>query len=234
MPEIKKDELTVGTGQYTEYAGQAAPMDLSQLAAQLANLQKQLDALKNSPAEPGPGEKGHDYAKSEHFQAFKTDLAAAQKNLLDIMKTFADRERVFIATCITATSYNGQGNGTGTSYFNSLDSIDEDSLSASLEPFTNPRRIALLKVLIDRPLTVSEITHDTGLVGGQLYHHLTNLIEAGLINKKGDKYYACGQTQGLIAGLIAAIGGTKIAQRGNKDSDAPVWLQGGSTIVNDD
>ncbi|MBE3577776.1 MAG: winged helix-turn-helix transcriptional regulator [Limnochordales bacterium] len=61
--------------------------------------------------------------------------------------------------------------------------ISEEQVATTLEPFVSPKRIKILKELFKAPLSSSELTLRTGLVGGQLYHHLTVLEEARMIAK---------------------------------------------------
>jgi DNA-binding transcriptional ArsR family regulator len=179
------------------------------LEEQIALISKELQNLR---AQENTLNESNDFEQNDEFKSLKPQFDEAQTALMDIMKKMINANRMFIATCLSATSYKGQGHGIGTSFFNSLDNISEDGLSAALEPFSNPRRITILKALIEKPLTANELAKKTGLIGGQLYHHLSNLEKAGMINKEADKYHADGQIQGILAGLIAAIGGTKIAR----------------------
>jgi DNA-binding transcriptional ArsR family regulator len=100
--------------------------------------------------------------------------------------------------------------GTGT--FSSFDDLNEEGLSAALDAYTNPRRIAILKVLVKGEMTATEISQRTGLQSGQLYHHLSILESAKLINKTADRYKADTRVQGLLCGLYAVIGGMDIAR----------------------
>ena len=175
---------------------------LTSLQNQLQKLHQEIESLKTTPKDSIFTHRSYDIDYDE--------LERAQNNLLEIMKKITSESDVkFMSVCFTSTSYNGTGSGTGTSMFNSLDSIDEDALATNLEVFTNPRRITILKNLIDAPLHANEISQRTGFVGGQLYHHLNILEEAGLIRKENDKFYANGDTQGKLASLVAVVGGMR-------------------------
>ena len=118
-----------------------------------------------------------------------------------------------MALCISKSiMFEGSGTGVSASCIESFDDINEEGMSAAAEVFTNPRRIAILKVLIAEHLTAAEITQKTGLVGGQLYHHLSNLENAGLIVKENEKYRAHGSAHGLLIKLYAVLGGMKLAR----------------------
>jgi DNA-binding transcriptional ArsR family regulator len=69
-----------------------------------------------------------------------------------------------------------------------VEAISEEQVATTLEPFVNPRRIKILKELLKEPLSSSELILRTGLVGGQLYHHLTVLEEAKMIAKDRERY----------------------------------------------
>ena len=90
--------------------------------------------------------------------------------------------------------------------------IDEEKLATALDVFTNPRRIGIIKLLHGQTLTGSEISQKSGLVGGQLYHHINILENSGLIQKEGDKYRAEKRALQLLAALSAAVGGMKLAR----------------------
>ena len=185
--------------------------NIQAIEEQLEKLRREIENLKsNKIAEKG--ESSPDYSESSSYRENHGDFEKLQKQTAEVMKKMIEGQRMFAATCISVTNYNGQHSGIGTTVFNSLDAIVEDGLSAALEPFSNPRRISVLKALIDEPLAANEISKKTGLVGGQLYHHLSNLEDAGLIFKEKDKYHAAGSAQGVLAGLIAVVGGTKIAR----------------------
>lgn len=118
----------------------------------------------------------------------------------------ADKHIKIFATVISVTA---DSSGVTTS-ISDLNSIDEDGLAAALEPFTNPRRIKLLKILMEEELAANELSQATGLVGGQLYHHLQNLENAGLIEKSYDKYRIVNKE--ILGALMVAVGNTKIAK----------------------
>ena len=120
-----------------------------------------------------------------------------------------------MAICICkAVKYEGSGTSMSTTCIESFNDLSEEGISATAEIFTNPRRIAILKILIEEngALTATEITQKTGLVGGQLYHHLANLENAGLIVKENEKYKAHGSAHGLLISLYAVLGGMKLAR----------------------
>ena len=120
-----------------------------------------------------------------------------------------------MAICICkAIKYEGSGTNISATCIESFNDLNEEGISATAEIFTNPRRIAILKILIEEngALTATEITQKTGLVGGQLYHHLANLENAGLIVKESEKYKAHGSAHGLLISLYAVLGGMKLAR----------------------
>ncbi len=177
---------------------------IKRLETRLEEMQKELEQLKN----PKPEDKNNDL-----FETHREALAEAQKSVMDVLKKMIEDGAKAAGTVISVTAFDGTGNGTGTSVFHSLDDLAEDGLAAALDVFTNPRRISILKLLIPEAMTPSEISRNTGLVGGQLYHHLSILENAGLLFKTADKYRTKGETQILLCGLHAAVGGMDIAKR---------------------
>lgn len=128
-------------------------------------------------------------------------------------KILGDNGIKAMGVCISKSiMFDGSGTWMTTSVIKSIDEISEEGISAAAEVFTNPRRIAILKVLIAETLTATEITQKTGLVGGQLYHHLNSLENAGLIVKENEKYKAHGSAHGLLIRLSTVLGGTKLAR----------------------
>ena len=149
------------------------------------------------------------------MEKYNDELTRLETEISDLMNKICDEtEYKMIAMCISKVRINGRYGGTdiSLSYSKSFDGICDEGLAAAAEVFTNPRRIAILKVLAFDDLTASEIAQKTGLIGGQLYHHLANLENAGLIAKENEKYKASQGTYGLLTSLCAVFGRMKIAK----------------------
>ena len=182
----------------------------TQMQAMLENMQKQLDDMR----------KNQEDAKVEvevsklNFAALQDEINAQQDENVSLMgKMLIDNDGIKALTAILiATKFDKLSKVISTCVCASLDDINEDGLSAALEPFTNPRRVKLLKVLIEKDLPANEISQTTGLVGGQLYHHLQNLESAGLIEKLADRYRATDSAKSVLCAVYTAIGGMRIAQ----------------------
>ena len=180
---------------------------IEELEARLAEMQRELEKLKNPVAE--------EKKKANPFEKYKDELAIAQKSVINIFKQMLEDGEQAVSTVLSATAFKGSsnsGNSSSTINIKIVDDINEDGMAAALDIFTNPRRIAVLKLLISKELTPSEISQQTGLVGGQLYHHLSILENAGLIEKSSDKYRTKGEAQTLLCGLYAIVGGMDIAK----------------------
>jgi hypothetical protein len=67
---------------------------------------------------------------------------------------------------------------------------------------------------LNSPMTSGELSQKTGCVGGQLYHHLANLENAGLIAKEGDRYAVKEMAMGKLLGLATVTGGLPMAKNG--------------------
>jgi hypothetical protein len=96
---------------------------------------------------------------------------------------------------------------------NSIDDIDDERIVHSLEPFTNPRRIKIMKTLFTDSLTSSQLMKKTGLVGGQLYHHLSILESGRLVMKIHDKYVLSQSGARLFMVLMLFSGETEANTR---------------------
>ena len=151
------------------------------------------------------------------YDKYKDKLESARTDLFNVYGEIVDTEKIHsITTYISVGRHPDTGKvvmlccGTGT--FSTFDDLNEEGLSAALDVYTNPRRIAILKVLVGIEMTASEISQRTGLQGGQLYHHLSILESAKLIIKTHDRYKNDMRVQGLLCGLFAVIGGMDIAR----------------------
>jgi hypothetical protein len=67
----------------------------------------------------------------------------------------------------------------------STEDIAGPELCAFCVPFSSPQRIAILNALARGRRSTGEVAERTGLAGGQLYHHLKELIHAGLVTASG-------------------------------------------------
>lgn len=178
-----------------------AAMQPEQLEGLLATMQQELEKKKQESKD-----------KAFPFPQYEERLEKAQAEMGELLKAFIDEGAVAASIVMSCTAFDGKGTSVGLCIYNTLDDLNEDGLSAALDVFINPRRIAILKLLIPANMTASEISKKTGLVGGQLYHHLECLINANLIEKRGDTYRTKGDTQALLCGLSAAVGGMNIAK----------------------
>jgi DNA segregation ATPase FtsK/SpoIIIE-like protein len=180
-----------------------ANMNPDDLEGLMAAMQQELEKKKNEP-------KNDEFPNTQH----KEQLDKAQHEMGEFLKTVIADGAAAVSVAMSCTAFDGNGTA-AVCVLHSLDDLNEDGLSAALDVFTNPRRIAVLKLLIPAGMGASEISKKTGLIGGQLYHHLACLENAGLIVKYGDTYRAKADTTALLCSLNAAVGGTKIAAMGN-------------------
>ena len=187
------------------------PNDYEEIKNTILKLQEKVEKLEKENKEL-KGETNEPQANTKQWEY----LDNAGKYASDEMNKILEENNNIIATamCIRKLNIPNFTNGTSISStcIESIDNISEEGISAALEVFTNPRRIAILKVLMGQRLTATEITQKTGLVGGQLYHHLSNLDNAGLIIKEDEKYRAHPDAPALLIGLYATLGGMKIAR----------------------
>lgn len=179
---------------------------IKKLQEEVAKLKKENDDLKS----------GKNNADSQVNNRYSEVIDNVGKYAAQEMDKILDENGVkAMAVCICkAIKYEGSGTNISATCVESFNELSEEGISATAEIFTNPRRIAILKILIEEnnSLTAVEITQKTGLVGGQLYHHLANLENAGLIVKENEKYKAHGSAHGLLISLYAVLGGMKLAR----------------------
>jgi len=189
------------------------PNNYDEIKEALQKLQEKVDVLEkeNQELKSGATEVKEPEENNKHIEILDNIGKYADK---EMDKFFENSNIIATSMCITKTKIINFTSGTSmsSSCIDSFDSINEEGLSAALEVFTNPRRINILKVLMSQPLTATEITQKTGLVGGQLYHHLSNLENAGLIIKENEKYKNHPDAPKMLICLYAALGGMKIAR----------------------
>ncbi|MCL1786426.1 MAG: winged helix-turn-helix domain-containing protein [Defluviitaleaceae bacterium] len=188
---------------------------IMELEAQLAHMQQELEKMKQTQDQPP--------AKPDPFTIYQPQLEKAQAEIQDIFKDMGKNHGTVLASTVVGIAYTrgGFAGNVGTCVCHTVDEIPEEALATALDVFSNPRRITVLKALMRQPLTGSEISQKTGLVGGQLYHHLSILENAGLIHKNGDRYEILDSAQLLLGGLYAAVGGMDMARPAGDDGNTP-------------
>ena len=183
---------------------------LMELQEQLAQMQKEIERLQQEKDAPRAPSKGLYDKYSEQIDAAREAMFDAYGQILRVEDVHS------LTTYVSVGKSTKDGKiillGSGTGMFDSLDSLNEEGLAAALDVFTNPRRIAILKVLVKSDMSASEIGQSTELKGGQLHHHLSILESAKLITKTGDKYKAERRVEGILCGLYAVIGGMEISR----------------------
>ena len=182
-----------------------------ELETQLALMQKEIENMKQQEAEkkePHSSAKSVIYKHGERIESAKNDLFNVFGEILDGENIHSITAYVSVGRFADSGKVGMLCSGTG--IHSSFDMLDEERLSAALDVYTNPRRIAILKVLVKSEMTPSEISQHTRLQGGQLYHHLSILESSKLITKTADKYRVDARVPGLLCGLYAVIGGMDI------------------------
>ena len=182
---------------------------IMEIEEKMAFMQRELDALKEAEAKKTPS------VSAGIHKRYKGRLEKAQLEVAAILQEMIAEgvELAGIAVLYSKTKQNAVNSNVSVFTTDTLDELDEDGLCAVLDVFTNSRRVTLLKLLINNELTASGITKKSGLIGGQLYHHLSSLENAGLIERAGDKYKARGTAQTLLCGLYTIIGGMDLLRK---------------------
>jgi hypothetical protein len=173
-----------------------------QIQQNLDALQKQLDTMKTEPILELPNLQG---SLHEQFKEKSNEL-------LQIMKEMIKESGI----CMSAVfSVGGEEyGGLSETVFCSVDNIekiDESKISAAVEAFSSPKRIAIIKALIAKKfLSSNELTMKTGCIGGQLYHHLSNLEAAQIVCKSNEMYTLTDSGRNIINGILGIVFGEKI------------------------
>lgn len=190
-------------------------MGLPEIKNEMQKLQEEIEKLKREN-QALKEEKGQAEEKPGLLQEYAAELDEAMKPVKKLLdKIFEENKIEAMATCISKIHIPERTSGTNlnTAVLKSIDDdFNEESFAAACEVFTNPRRLTILKLLIKENLTASGIGQKTGLVGGQLYHHLTNLENAGLIKKDGDIYMIMPQVCEMLIEMYTVCGMMKIAK----------------------
>ena len=150
---------------------------------------------------------------SEEYRHGLDKAVEPVSELMDKILEEHEAEAMVISISKTRDSSNGVKTMCLKSVLNSIDELIEDKLTPVCEIFTNPRRIAILKILSKEKLTASEIGQKIGLVGGQLYHHLSSLESQRFIKKDGDKYENNMDAYVQLIELYACFGFMLIAKK---------------------
>ena len=181
---------------------------------EIKKLQEEIEKLKseNKKLKENAPEKIPDV-----FEEYRVELDEHLNAIVKLMdKVFDENQNKVdaLAVCISKTrnAFGGGNTSIVTACWKAIEELHEEGFAAACEVFTNPRRISILKILAKEKLTASEIGQKTGLVGGQLYHHLASLENSGFIKKIDDKYETTPDVQGLLIKLYACLGSTKIAR----------------------
>jgi len=68
--------------------------------------------------------------------------------------------------------------------------MDEEKVVGEvIDPLSNPQRLEIMKLMLDRPASYSLLSRESGLKGGNLLFHLQKLLSAGMIvqnQERGD------------------------------------------------
>ena len=173
-----------------------------QIQQNLDALQKQLDTMKSEPILELPNMQGN----------LRDKFKEKSDELLQIMKRMIKEGGI----CMSAVfSVGGEEYGESSeAVFCSVDNIekiDESKISAAVEAFSSPKRIAIIKALIAKKfLSSNELTMKTGCIGGQLYHHLSNLEAAQIVCKSNEMYTLTDSGRNIINGILGIVFGEKI------------------------
>ena len=184
------------------------PNNYDEIKEALQKLQEKVEILEkeNQELKSGGIEVKEPEENNKHIEILDNISQYADKEMDKIFEVNSDIIAASICVSRSKTLHGSEINKT-TTCIKSFDEIDENKLSLAVEVFTNPRRITILKVLLSNPsLTATEITQKTGLVGGQLYHHLLQLENEQFISKESERYKPRPCLQGMLLDLYNIFG----------------------------
>jgi len=92
-----------------------------------------------------------------------------------------------------------------------------------LSPFSSEQRILILKTLIKGDRSSSELSRETGLEGGQLYHHLKELALAEYIELKERGIYALTEKGQVALLTVLAMACTLEKRVAPEEVEATFW-----------
>ena len=183
--------------------------DYEEIKEALQKLQEKVESLEKENKELKNGEKGKEPEENKkHIEILENIKNYAVQEL---EKIFEENKSITAASiCVSrSNTIHSKGTNVTSTCIKSFDEINEEKISGALEVFINPRRIAILKALIsNQSLTATEISQKTGLVGGQLYHHLASLQNETMqfITKENERYKAHPCAQGMLLDLYNVFG----------------------------
>jgi len=94
---------------------------------------------------------------------------------LDYLKVSVFQRAKDVSFCHMVTS--------GPDDYEELFKADENLIAEVASSLANPSRVKLIKSLLAGDKTSSELSQDTGIDGGQLYHHLRELAKAKFLSR---------------------------------------------------
>jgi len=150
------------------------------LEALVGGHERRLSLLEGSlPGPDAAGPDGNSQRRSALPPPFVRDLA-------DRLAAHVEPESdVVVGLSAVVTKRDGRVTGAGTR-LTRFDPVNEDiagaEVAAFASPFASPQRVAIMNVLARRgDLAAHDLAEATGLAGGQFYHHLKELVRAGLV-----------------------------------------------------
>ena len=191
-------------------------VDIQEIKKEIDKLKSEIEQLKSENSKLSKLEAEKTESLPDIFEEYKDELDKSETAIIKLMDKIFDENKnkvSALAVCIsTARTASGISRGVSTACWKDIEELSEEGFAAACEVFTNPRRLAILKALAKGKLTASEIGQKTGLVGGQLYHHLASLENSEFIQKVDDKYANISYAEQLLIALYACLGGMKIAK----------------------
>ncbi len=161
------------------------------LRTEVAELRERLTRLEDRAFPPGESSTDLDKVVNERFDQLPPE--ARKRPIGQIRATFYFRAE------------SSQLRGDPDANFDELLALPSDSLAKSFAGLSHPARIEIFKALLDGKKDSNSLLKAAGLnTTGQLYHHLREMEEVGLVVRHGRNLWALENLHAFAMGLLAA------------------------------
>ena len=158
-------------------------MDIDKLSRTLEKLEQRMKALESQIQEIG-------HAPARATKRGGDEEEDWVKEIEGIMEKWFARERhtVMVSACRGEVMLEGHQEPVPWSWANGgslgdLSKLPMDKVMSLLSPFSSDQRLKILLLLERYPKSSTDLTNVLGIQGGQLYHHLDELMNAKYIEK---------------------------------------------------
>lgn len=200
-------------------------MNIEDLTKKVDLIQNELNDIKKQLSPKSVNTKKEDQKSNEANGFFETQDANIGQNINKIQDSIKEMLKgdYFSVLIITGRYKNKDGSTEGwssASKYKTIKELPENDISQMLEPFSNPRRITIMKELFNLSLRANELSTKTGLVGGQLYHHISFLEKSNIILRTGDEYTLTSKGIQILL-MLASVSGLIYGEKDPRQNEDP-------------